>query len=316
MDLLSDIAPTMQAQAAHSWVVGGDWNCEPEELGATGFPNDVRGILVAPPERTCRSAAGDYRVLDYFMVSAGLANRLCRAAVPPGAFAHPHVPVQLTAPSHRDVFALQMTGPARLANTRIVGPLQKPLAVSLELRRAVAIATAAAENLGNQCGTIGEVHRATTRAYILWVRAARREVARMTGEEQPIKDAKVLFSWKPIAAQDRSPAFREDDASGPERWALQMIIQLAAIIEVTCPTLRADKWTSLGATTSMGLPKQMQTTEARVHLEVLDEWVSATACGVMPADRAADFSRVVAVAEGQLAAPQRQHALALTASWK
>ena len=243
MDVLPDISPIIQAQAAHSSVVGGDWNCEPEEIGGTGFPNDVRGILVVPPEGTCRSATGDYRVLDYFMVSAGLANRLCRAAVPPGATAHPHVPVQLVAPSHRDVFALQMTGPARLANTRIVGPLQKPLAVSLELRRAVATATAAAENLGNQCGNTGEVHRATTRAYILWVRAARRGVARMTGEGQPIRDGEVLFSSKSIAAQDCSPAFREDDASGPERWSLQRILQLSAIIEVACPTLRADKWT-------------------------------------------------------------------------
>ena len=46
------------------WIIGGDWNCTPDELQKTGWLRLVKGVICAPKGPTC----GD-RVLDYFVVS-------------------------------------------------------------------------------------------------------------------------------------------------------------------------------------------------------------------------------------------------------
>jgi len=49
------------------WCVGGDWNCTPEELEATGWLKLVGGVIKAPPTPTCNG-----RVIDFFVVSSSL----------------------------------------------------------------------------------------------------------------------------------------------------------------------------------------------------------------------------------------------------
>lgn len=46
------------------WVIGGDWNCTPEELKKTGWLQLVEGRVVAPNSPTC----GD-RVIDFFVIA-------------------------------------------------------------------------------------------------------------------------------------------------------------------------------------------------------------------------------------------------------
>ena len=46
------------------WLIGGDWNCTPDELRKTGWLRLVKGVVCAPKAPTC----GDM-VLDYFVVS-------------------------------------------------------------------------------------------------------------------------------------------------------------------------------------------------------------------------------------------------------
>ena len=65
--LLSALA-TELAGLAGQWVVVGDWNCEPEELSATGFLQMVHGELKVP--RHCTTSQGS--CLDYVVMSKPL----------------------------------------------------------------------------------------------------------------------------------------------------------------------------------------------------------------------------------------------------
>ena len=65
--LLSALA-TELAGLAGQWVVVGDWNCEPEELSATGFLQMVHGELMVP--RHCTTSQGS--CLDYVVMSKPL----------------------------------------------------------------------------------------------------------------------------------------------------------------------------------------------------------------------------------------------------
>jgi len=51
------------------WILGGDWQCTPDELREAGWLKIVKGVIYAPTAPTC----GD-RILDYFVVSEGLSQ--------------------------------------------------------------------------------------------------------------------------------------------------------------------------------------------------------------------------------------------------
>ena len=70
--------------------------------------------------------------------------------------------------------------------------MPRPAPVSCGIKRAVAAAVDAAEQLVANPADNRKVHRTAMRAYSIWVRVARREVARATGEECPTMDACVL----------------------------------------------------------------------------------------------------------------------------
>ena len=48
------------------WIVGGDWNIDPEELFDSGFIELMRGSIVArgKDEGTCRTAGGKWSNID------------------------------------------------------------------------------------------------------------------------------------------------------------------------------------------------------------------------------------------------------------
>ena len=52
------------------YIIGGDYQMQPEVLLDAAYPQQTEGILIAPDKPTCRTSAG-YRCLDYFLVERG-----------------------------------------------------------------------------------------------------------------------------------------------------------------------------------------------------------------------------------------------------
>ena len=71
LDLLETVAFTVNAVNAliGGWVIGGDWNCTPEDLLATGWLKKVGGVICAPRGPTCKC-----KVYDFFVVAAPIAD--------------------------------------------------------------------------------------------------------------------------------------------------------------------------------------------------------------------------------------------------
>lgn len=59
----------MMATLSGPCVIGGDWQCTPDELRSTGWLKIVRGVIYAPEAPTCGE-----RVMDYFVVCEGLSQ--------------------------------------------------------------------------------------------------------------------------------------------------------------------------------------------------------------------------------------------------
>ena len=91
LDLLQCIAAVIGTLRG-PWILGGDWQCPPDELRSTGWLKTVKGVIYAPEAPTC----GD-RVLDYYVVSEELAQAwaIVAACVIGDATFGPHRPVRL-----------------------------------------------------------------------------------------------------------------------------------------------------------------------------------------------------------------------------
>ena len=72
------------------WVIGGDFNCTPEEVKATGWLKLVGGVIVQPHGPTCND-----RTIDFFVVSNEMAHAVVGAWVVGDAGSKPHCPVRL-----------------------------------------------------------------------------------------------------------------------------------------------------------------------------------------------------------------------------
>ena len=107
------------------WIAMGDWNMEPTELARSGWVDLVGGKVVAPDSVTCAGGTGS--TIDYFVVSAAMAQLVQQVQVLDESPTTPHWPVRLTLTAkswgHR-VLALQLvrssrrphsTGPGRQA---------------------------------------------------------------------------------------------------------------------------------------------------------------------------------------------------------
>ena len=62
LDLLDSMAFTLSGLVG-PWILGGDWNCTPDELTATGWLQKVGGVILAPP-LFCRSRVATSVLLD------------------------------------------------------------------------------------------------------------------------------------------------------------------------------------------------------------------------------------------------------------
>ena len=89
MDLLQSVAAVLSTVVG-PWVLGGDWNCTPEQLEKTGWLKMVKGRVCAPKLATCME-----RTIDFFVVSENLAASVYDTVVVNDALSHPHKPARL-----------------------------------------------------------------------------------------------------------------------------------------------------------------------------------------------------------------------------
>ena len=119
-DLLQAVVEDL-ASLRGPWLVGGDWNMPPDVLVASGWPQFVNGVIVAPPTPTCRGNTN-----DYFVVSAELAHAVGGAAVVGDMNYVPHSPVRLflrSAP--RSILVRRLAAPSRFGPTLPQGCLPR-----------------------------------------------------------------------------------------------------------------------------------------------------------------------------------------------
>ncbi len=98
VELLGKIGNFLAAQGeGHPFVAGGDLQAPPEEVAQVGLAAELGAVLVASrdPRGTCRTAR-TARELDYFFVSAGLADGIESVAPVPQTGIKTHLPIQLS----------------------------------------------------------------------------------------------------------------------------------------------------------------------------------------------------------------------------
>ena len=76
------------------WVLGADFNMEPDELQSHELYDELRGLLVAPGRGTC-FGRGSWRCYDYFLVDPRLGGFIVAVEVIEEAHTAPHLPVRL-----------------------------------------------------------------------------------------------------------------------------------------------------------------------------------------------------------------------------
>ncbi len=109
LDLLQELARVLNALDA-PWVCAGDWNCSPEQLRASNWPDLAGAVICAPGMATCGR-----RVLDFFAVSEGLAHAVRGVAVVLDSAFHPHSAVRLfLAAAPRSIRVRKLLRPRRL----------------------------------------------------------------------------------------------------------------------------------------------------------------------------------------------------------
>ena len=111
----------MLATLRGPWILGGDWQCTPDELRSTGWLNIVKGVIDAPTAPTC----GD-RVMDYFVVSECLSQvwAIVVACVIGDQTFGPHSPVRLIVKANsRTVMVRELKVPVGFSADLPFGPM-------------------------------------------------------------------------------------------------------------------------------------------------------------------------------------------------
>ncbi len=159
-------------------LVGGDFQCCPSDIEGTGFPEQIKGQVMA-----ARSTRGTYRTttvastLDFYVVAQSLAEVVEDVRLAEGTGIKGHVPVQMTfAPRPVALKALAVRKPPDLPIERVFGPIPPPQDWG-EAKSAAAAAIGAA----TRGAAAAQVQRAIDVAYERWCHVAEAEVADVTG---------------------------------------------------------------------------------------------------------------------------------------
>ncbi len=89
LDLLQEAAAELLLVRG-GWIVGGDWNCTPDELEASGWLDLVGGAIHAPTTATCNDS-----VYDFFVVKRCFQHAVFSVRAVGDALCKPHSPVRL-----------------------------------------------------------------------------------------------------------------------------------------------------------------------------------------------------------------------------
>lgn len=120
LDHLQTMAHTLNILIG-PWCVGGDWNCTPEQLAATGWLNLVKGVVHAPAAQTCNG-----KVYDFFVVSQSFSHAVVSIHTIGDAGFTPHSPVRLLIRDRpRQLMIRQLKTPAALPARLPFGPLRE-----------------------------------------------------------------------------------------------------------------------------------------------------------------------------------------------
>ena len=89
LDLLDSMAFTLSGLVG-PWILGGDWNCTPEDLAATGWLRKVGGVIHAPAAPTCNG-----KLYDFFVVVETISDQVQSTHVIAAVGFTPHSPSRL-----------------------------------------------------------------------------------------------------------------------------------------------------------------------------------------------------------------------------
>ncbi len=126
MSHMQEIGCFLDAQGAQvPFIVGGDFQSDPDDAARMGFARRSGGSLVAArdPRGTCRSPLAVSEI-DFFYVHDAMTTGLAEVTVVEGAGTAPHVPVRLRFHARQtSARALMLRRPQRIGVERIYGPL-------------------------------------------------------------------------------------------------------------------------------------------------------------------------------------------------
>ena len=328
-ELASDLGCEV-AKHSGPWVIGADWQASPQQLLATGLATRSGGRFLATPDSqgTCRSSKGDFAHIDYFLVSAGLAETIKRCPALVAARANPHLPVALDCEGSVDQrFGQVFRGPPPLPTTRVYGPIfQRAPPQAL----AVAIAAVqAAVSLKSPAALAASADR----LYNEFLPAARADVAFSTDTDPGCPNKIGQFVRMPATVIDRKATFRRGDPHAAEAWALDRFICLhsawkelgegdAAPAPVTCPTGHHTpewkKFVSIASTILTNPPRLVTEggAEARSILQKAKWWATRLLSSPnLPAEDRPTINKEAAVARGQRKAISNKAQAETRAGW-
>ncbi len=178
-NVLARIGECAAAQGAGCLpLVAGDFQCGPQEVADSGFPDQIHGRVMA-----AQSARGTFRTkatastLDFFVAAHSLAEVIEEVATVERSGIKGHVPIQASfAPRPVALKALAVRRPPELNLERVFGPLPPPQCWSGAKRAAVAALRASTHGAAEP-----ELQQTIDNAYKEWCQVAEQEVADATG---------------------------------------------------------------------------------------------------------------------------------------
>ena len=209
--ILGSIASDVEDRGC-PFVIAADFNCAPEVIGASAYPSRLRAEVLAPagPFGTCASGEGgrSCSVLDYFIVSEGLALTAEGVHVDCTWPANRHRPVQLTLrAAFGDIQVLKFERRARIPVNAPFGPQRRLPSASAA---AAACCTAALE-AGRQPGRPSSISAALTAAYATFGVTAATELSAATDTILTVPQLRAFgraprLEWVDALPLDERPA--------------------------------------------------------------------------------------------------------------
>ena len=183
--ILANIGEDVQSRG-RSFIIAGDFNVQPDVLAEAGFSARIGADLLCPSSTLGTCVIGvngcDSSVIDFFVVSHGLASTVEGVQCDPHWPANPHRPVKLTIMhAFETVQVLRFSPRAAIPSVAPVGPRRRPPSWAAPGAGAAA-ASAVANCHGNPDASIGA---ALSAAYALFAVTAACELGSTTGVDLP-----------------------------------------------------------------------------------------------------------------------------------